>query len=50
VYIISGDLGEDQTYVSVQRVLNTSAAREGKVIVERHPVSIKKKKNTKKKQ
>lgn len=43
MYIISGDLGEDQTYVSVQRVLNTSAAREGKVIVERHPVSIKKK-------
>lgn len=43
----TSDLGEDQTYVSVQRVLNTSAARDGKVIVERHPVSIKKKKKTK---
>ena len=41
-------MGEDKTYVSVQRVLNTSAAREGKVIVDPHPVAIKKKKKAKK--
>lgn len=45
---LNSDFGEDHTYVSVQRVLNTTAAREGRVIVDPHPVSIKKKKKVKK--
>ncbi|CAC5375075.1 unnamed protein product [Mytilus coruscus] len=46
---LTSDFGEDRTYVSVQRVQNTSAAREGKVIVDPHPVMIKKKKKKVKK-
>lgn len=46
---ISGDFGEDHHYGSVQRVMNSTAAREGKVIVDPHPVNMKKKKKRVKK-